>query len=127
MQDEPDAGRILAAVADHLKARARVTVGAGHGGAFEDRVAAAAIDIARREITDAPAMAAAERRRLADLLGTEGSLAALNTELARRIADAAMDLETPGLADHLWQVTLDKVAVDQPRFALYRRLTGAGE
>ncbi len=31
-----------------------------------------------------------------------------------------MDLATPGLADHLWTVTLDKLAVDQPTYAAYR-------
>ncbi len=31
-----------------------------------------------------------------------------------------MDLETPGLADHLWETTLAKLAVDQPNYWGYR-------
>ena len=30
------------------------------------------------------------------------------------------------LVDHLWQTTLDKLAVDQPNYAAYRRERGEG-
>jgi hypothetical protein len=33
-------------------------------------------------------------------------------------------LQTPGLADHLWQTTMDKLAVDQPNYAAYKREMG---
>jgi hypothetical protein len=32
-----------------------------------------------------------------------------------------MGFETPGLTDHLWRATMDKLAVDQPNYASYRR------
>jgi hypothetical protein len=51
----------------------------------------------------------------------QGSLADLNRVLAARIANGEAGLDTPGLADHLWQTTLDKLAVDQPNYASYRR------
>jgi hypothetical protein len=35
-----------------------------------------------------------------------------------------MDLQTPGLADHLWQTTMAKLAVDQPNYASYKRELG---
>ena len=41
--------------------------------------------------------------------------------LAGRIAKGELDLQPPGLADHLWQTTMDKLAVDQPNYAAYRR------
>ena len=50
----------------------------------------------------------------------EGILVSLNTELSHRIAEGAMGLETPGLADHLWATTLAKLAVAQPTYAAYR-------
>ncbi len=53
-----------------------------------------------------------------------GSLAELNRVLADRIAKGEVDLQTPGLADHLWQTTMDKLAVDQPNYASYRRELG---
>jgi len=30
-------------------------------------------------------------------------------------------LRTPGLSEHLWQTTMDKLAVDQPNYASYKR------
>jgi hypothetical protein len=62
----------------------------------------------------------AERKRLEGLLGHDGDLADLNAELARRIAAGEIDLSTPGLAEHLWAVTLAKLAVDQPTYWGYR-------
>ena len=55
------------------------------------------------------------------MLGVEGSLPELNRALADRIAKGEVDLQTPGLAEHLWQTTMDKLAVDQPNYASYRR------
>ncbi len=51
----------------------------------------------------------------------QGSLGELNRMLADQIAKGEVDLQTSGLADHLWQTTMDKLAVDQPNYASYRR------
>jgi hypothetical protein len=67
---------------------------------------------------------AAELARLKSLLGADGSLADLNRALADKIASGEADLETPGLAEHLWQTTLAKLAVDQPNYGSYRREMG---
>jgi hypothetical protein len=64
---------------------------------------------------------AAEAARLKQLLGTDGSLIELNTALSEKIASGEVDLQTPGLRDHLWQTTMDKLAVDQPNYASYKR------
>ena len=63
---------------------------------------------------------------MSDLLGGKGSLLDLNRELADKIANGAVDLATPGVREHLWQTTLDKLAVDQPNYASYRREAGRG-
>ena len=68
----------------------------------------------------------AEAARLAALLGVQGSLDGLNRLLCQRIRTATLDLHTPGLAEHLWRVTLAKLAVDQPGYESYRRLRDAG-
>ncbi len=44
--------------------------------------------------------------------------------LADRIAKGEVDLQTPGLTGHLWQTTMDKLAVDQPNYASYKRELG---
>jgi Domain of unknown function (DUF6285) len=58
-------------------------------------------------------------------LNLQGSLGDLNRALADRIARGEVDLQTPGLTEHLWQTTMDKLAVDQPNYAAYKRELGA--
>ena len=45
----------------------------------------------------------------------------LNRELSEKIRSGAMSLETPGLAAHLSVTTRDKVAIDQPTYAGFKR------
>jgi hypothetical protein len=122
MQDRPTAELLLEAVASFL--RERVVVATQGPLAFHARVAANALDIARRELMLAPGSDARERAALAALLQTDAQtdLIALNRLLCERIAGDAMDLQTPGLADALWRVTLDKLAIDQPGYDTYRRV-----
>lgn len=119
MQDPPKPADLLAAVARFL--REELVPLLSGAAAFQTRVAANAVDIARRELELAPAADAAQRQRLVALLAQEGDLAVLNRELCRRIRAGEMTLETPGLAAHLWEVTLAKLAVDQPGYASYQR------
>ncbi len=116
MIDEPKPEEILAAVARFL----RETVAPATSGhvSFNVRVAANALEMSRRQLLDASAED--ERARLTALLGHDGDLAGLNAELCRRIAEGEITLQTPGLADHLWAVTLAKLAVDQPSYWGYR-------
>ena len=37
------------------------------------------------------------------------------------VAEDEINLATSGLAEHLWQTTMDKLAVDQPNYASYKR------
>jgi len=39
-------------------------------------------------------------------------------------SNAEVDLQTPGLSEHLWQTTMAKLAVDQPNYASYKRELG---
>jgi hypothetical protein len=118
MQDQPTPSEVIGAVAAFLKTVvAAQTTGAT---SFQARVAANALEMMRRQLDLAPAEDAAELARLQVLLGTEGSLAELNVELARRIEAGELDLTTPGLSDHLWATTMAKLAVDQPTYAAYR-------
>ena len=122
MQDRPTAELLLEAVAAALRER---VVPATQGPlAFHARVAANALDIARRELMLAPGADARERAALAALLQTDAQtdLITLNRLLCERIAGDAMDLHTPGLADALWRATLDKLAIDQPGYDTYRRI-----
>ncbi|THD75491.1 MAG: hypothetical protein E7813_00970 [Bradyrhizobium sp.] len=119
MQDEPTPEELIKAVADFLRAEIAPQI-SGHL-AFKLRVSINALDLVTRQFAQAQAGDAAEAARLTGLLDMQGTLGELNRALARRIAEGNADLQTPGLADHLWQTTMDKLAVDQPNYAAYKR------
>lgn len=119
MQDEPTPTELLNAVAEFLRNDIAPKISGAAG--FKLRVATNAIDLVVRQLELSEPRAANELTRLVTLLGENGSLADLNRKLANSIATGAVDLNTPGLADHLWQSTMDKLAVDQPNYASYRR------
>ncbi len=126
MQDRPTAEQLIEAVAQFL--RDRVLPATQGPLAFHARVAANALDIARREAMLAPAAEARERSELAVLLQADPNAdsALLKRRLCDEIARDAMDLQTPGLTDALWRITLDKLAIDQPSYETYRRFAGDG-
>jgi len=119
MQDEPTPSELIKAVADFLRNEITPVI-KGHN-AFKLRVGINALDLVTRQLALEPDGDAAEVTRLSQLLGLQGSLRELNRALADRIAKGEMDLQTPGLSDHLWQTTMDKLAVDQPNYASYKR------
>jgi hypothetical protein len=119
MQDEPTPEELIKAVADFLRNDIAPVIKGHH--AFKLRVGINALDLVARQLALEPDSDAAEAARLSRLLGMQGSLGELNRALADRIAKGEVDLQTPGLADHLWQTTMDKLAVDQPNYASYRR------
>jgi hypothetical protein len=122
MQDEPTPIELTKAVADFLRNDIAPMI-TGHN-AFKLRVAINALDLVTRQLTLSEGSDAAEAERLAKLLGASGALIEQNRALADRIAKGEVDLATPGLADHLWQTTLAKLAVDQPNYASYKREMG---
>jgi hypothetical protein len=119
MQDEPSPEELIKAVADFLRNDIAPQIG-GHQ-AFKLRVSINALDLVARQLKLEQGSDAAEAARLSQILGTQGSLGELNKVLADRIAKGELDLRTPGLARHLWQTTMEKLAVDQPNYASYKR------
>jgi len=122
MQDEPTPTELTKAVADFLRNEITPAI-SGHN-AFKLRVAINALDLVTRQLALEQGGDVAEAARLTQLLDMHGSLADLNRALADRIARGEADLQTPGLSDHLWQTTMDKLAVDQPNYASYKRELG---
>jgi Domain of unknown function (DUF6285) len=119
MQDEPTPGELTKAVADFLRNDVAPNL-SGHQ-AFRLRVAINMLDLVTRQLAQEADSDAAEAGRLVNLLGIDGSLLELNRALSEKIASGEMDLNTPGLADHLWRTTLAKLAVDQPNYGSYKR------
>ena len=119
MLDKPSGDLLVEAVAKFLREEVLPQLDAT--AAFKTRVAANALDIAIREMRDGPAIHAEEAARLSQLLGHDGDLASLNRELCDAIRAGEVTLEMPGLSDHLWTTALDKLSVEQPSYASYRR------
>ena len=124
MQDEPTPTELTKSVADFLRNDITPLI-SGHQ-AFKLRVAINILDLVTRQLTQEERSDAKEVERLRALLGMDGPVADLNRALADRIAKGEIDLATPGLAEHLWQTTMDKLAVDQPNYASYKRELGRG-
>lgn len=122
MQDEPTPIELTKAVADFLRNDITPLI-SGHQ-SFKLRVAINILDLVTRQMTLEEGNDVKEVARLRALLGADGSVAELNRVLAERIAKGEVDLATPGLAEHLWATTMDKLAVDQPNYASYKRELG---
>ena len=119
MQDQPSAIELVEAVTEFIRNHAMPQL-QGHA-AFHARVAANALDIVKRELEIGPDAATAEMTRLKTLLSKDGTLDELNRELCEKIEKGEVTLDTPGLREHLWETTLTKLAIDQPKYSGYRR------
>ena len=119
MQDEPTPTELIKAVADFLRHEIAPEISGHH--AFKLRVSINALDLVTRQLALEQGSDNAETARLSELLNLQGSLGELNRARAERIASGEVDLQTPGLTEHLWRTTMDKLAVDQPNYASYKR------
>ena len=123
MLDHPRGPALLDAVARLLRDVLLPALPPGNA-AFQARVAANAVDLAAREMRLGPAADAAAFDRLQALLqhAADGAtLDAQEAELALAIRSGAIDAQDPALRAHLWAGTLDKLAIDQPSYAPFRR------
>ncbi len=117
MQDLPTPAAILDLVITQL-ANAEPTT--PERGKFEQRVIIAALQLVHRELKLAPVSDAAEQERLEALL-EPGDLLALNRSLAARLRDGSLTLASRDVAAHLRATTMEKLAIDQPSYAAYKR------
>lgn len=116
MMDRPTLPELIGAVREFLEGPAMAQL-QGHT-AYHARVAINALRIAERELADGPRADAAERGRLAALLGaSEGDLEELNRAACAAIRGGELTASSPGLIDHLLATAIDKVAIDQPNYS----------
>lgn len=120
--DRPTADEMLEAVEEFLRDKVMPAV-TGHLN-FHARVAANVIASVRREIAQSPEIEADQRGRLMDLLGHGGDWEALNRELCEDIRNGKASLEDPALLEHLRQVAVENLGVDNPKYSAYARLKG---
>lgn len=149
METMPTAAELIEAAIHTLRTE---LLPALHGReAFQARVVANVLEIARRELRDGPSADAAERARVAVLVagldapaqaGSDpaatvptaahespraptdpAELPALRRALCEAVRDGRADATTPGLLDHLWADVLARVAIEQPTYPSFVRET----
>ena len=112
-ESRPNAADLLAGVIDYLERELMPILEGRHR--FHVRVAANALAIVKREMELGPGLGAAERSRLAALLGEDGTLDTLNRELARRIRDGEIADEGK-LIEHLRHSVADALTINNPKW-----------
>ncbi len=103
-----------------LIAEARRALDAGVASGFPQKVVANALGIAQRELERGPALMAEEHHRLAELVGDDPEIAALNSALSAAIREGRIALDDPALLDHLIRTTVAKLEIDQPAYPAFR-------
>ena len=59
--------------------------------------------------------------RLRKAGGADGAPEELNRDPCSRIRAGEMGPDTPGMTEHLWDTTLTKLGIDQPKYSGYQR------
>lgn len=115
----PAASLLFAAVRQHLEGTVQPALqGAA---AYQNRVVLNLLGILERELASGLANESAELGRLQTLLGRDGTLDELNSELSRRIRDREIDIADPQLLAHLDALAISMLAVDNPGYSSFRR------
>ena len=118
MSGHPQAADLVDAVRTFLQEIEASLVGRE---AFHAKVAGNVLAIVERELRQRPERV--EGEALARLLGYEAPLADLRAAACAALRDGRLATDTPGLLDGLINAALAKLAVDNPKFSTYRRLT----
>jgi hypothetical protein len=90
--------------------------------AFHAKVAQNALAIVGRELAQAPQLR--EREELARIMGGGDDLDALRSVVCAELRAGVKGVDTPGLVAALLAVAMAKCAVDNPRYATFKRLQG---
>ena len=110
----PEASTLLTAAVNYLEQELMPTLSGYHR--FQTRVTANVLNIIRRELEMGAVHEAAERGRLAALVGHDGSADGLNNELCDSIRMDGIDLKDRRLHAHLRQSLADALAINNPKW-----------
>jgi hypothetical protein len=110
----PDAALLLKAAVKYLEGELMPTLESYHR--FQTRVTVNVLNTVRRELELRDAQAAAERARLAAMLGHDADVEKLSMELAERIRGGAIALDDPALRAHIRQSLADALAINNPKW-----------
>lgn len=114
LQDRPTAVELLEAIREFVE---HDVLPAVEGRVrFHARVAVNALGMLERELRLGPELDAAERARLAELLGHDSDVSALRAELARRIRDGSLDDRRAEVVAAVRASVRDKLLVSNPDY-----------
>ena len=124
--DMPRADELLKSVTDFLREQVMSeTTGRTQ---FLARVAGNSLDIVQREMALGETAAGQERERLRTLLARpETDLMQLREQLVQGLREGQIDLNAPGLAEHLRASIVNQINIDQPRYAGLATALNGGE
>ena len=124
--DMPRADELLKSVTDFLREQVMSeTTGRTQ---FLARVAGNSLDIVQREMALGDAAADQERERLQSLLASgDTDLMRLREQLVQGLREGQIDLNAPGLAEHLRASIVNQINIDQPRYAGLATALNGGE
>jgi len=110
----PDATLLLKAAVKYLENELLPTLDGYHR--FKTRVTANALNIVYRELTMRTEQDVEERKRLVDLLGHDGTVEQLSSELCEKIRGGAFALDDPRMRDHVRQSLKDALEINNPKW-----------
>jgi len=116
LQDRPTAAELLEAVREFVERDVMEREDLPSRVAFHARVAVNVLGIVERELTLGPELDAAERERLAALLGHDGPLDDLTAELGRSIRAGSLDDRHAAVVDYLRESVRAKLLVANPGY-----------
>jgi|SRR6266481_4299104 len=120
MQDRPTNSELIESVRDYLQTVA-IPALSGHS-AFHGRIAVNVLDIVLRDLRLGPGFDTAEQKRLAELLGQDDDLATLNRLFCQRLRNGEISGDDPAVRAHLRTTALERLSIDNPKYATYQRL-----
>jgi hypothetical protein len=127
--NRPTSLELLHAVREFLKAEILPLLSGNER--YHLQVSLNALGILGRELATGARIEEAERQRLTSLLGVSDTPEQLNRLLGARIRDRQLSYRDPQLIDHLVRTAMDKMSIDNPKYASYLRalttLHGAAE
>jgi len=111
---QPDAATLIEAATRYLEDELLPTLTGYHR--FRTRVTINVLAMVGRELALADRHAAAERARLAALIGRDGTLEALNDELVDRIRAGNLAIDDAALRDHVRRSLAEALAINNPKW-----------
>jgi hypothetical protein len=120
--DRPTKDELVNAVREFLESKVLPELDSHLG--FNTRIAINVLKTVERELELGEKVSTQTRQRLLELLEdnhSEKSNRELNILLSKEIGDRKLSYKDENLVDHLWQTTMKKLAVDNPRYASYQQ------